>query len=56
MCCYTTGRLGGGLGCVPREEGLGFVRKRWYFYLIKTYILRFNLGDLMESLLNKGGI
>ena len=40
--------------CVARGERLGFVRKGGYFCLIKTYVLRFNLDGLMDSLLNTG--
>ena len=34
-------------------ERLGFVRKGGYFCIIKTYVHRFFLGGLMDSLLNK---
>ena len=30
------------------------MRNEGYFYLIKTHVLMFNLGGLMDSLLNKG--
>ena len=39
--------------CVEGER-LGFVKKEGYFCLIKTYVLKFNLGSLMDSLINKG--
>ena len=43
-------------GVCVKGERLGFVRKGGYFYLIKTYDLKFNLTGLMNSLLNKGFI
>ena len=39
--------------CVVMGERLGFVRKGGYFCIIKTYVHRFFLGGLMDSLLNK---
>ena len=43
-------------GVCVKGERLGFVRKGGYFYLIKTYVLKFNLTGLMNSVLNKGFI
>ena len=38
------------MGCVARERVLGFVKKGEHFSLLKTYVLRLNLGGLMNYL------
>ena len=36
--------------CVAKERGLGFVKKRGHFCLIKTYVFWLNLDGLIDSL------
>ena len=46
---YTGGWVAHG-ACVAKERGLGFVKKRGHFCLIKTYVFWLNLDGLIDSL------